>query len=223
MPSSKEATLRERRRRRIVMIVLLCIFSLIILLLPIQEETRLLEPDIEERVRTEQYEALVTRGDCRKEPGSFNTTWLEWPQNQGTSISPALRITNNGTRETTYDIHFSFYDEEVYPFAAFEGRPYALAEHELGNIAISMKSATRTITLEPGGLELVLIYTEKRNPADTYWAYAHIQPENHTLCTGLENVTEILQRNTTELHRTHTTRQTTRHIPLWKYLLTLIP
>jgi len=65
--------------------------------------------------------SVKTERLCQFQNYTYEYQWEGWYPEQGNLITPQYRLYNTDTETGTYEVHFAFFDEAIYPFSQFEG------------------------------------------------------------------------------------------------------
>lgn len=225
MDSSEKEDITLRRRRILSVIIVIILIHIILNIIRVNV-TR-------EEMVNESVPYLVSEEYTTKEPEitevcfekEFNWTyeWLGWNNDREGYVSPNFKLTNNENESGEFIVEFAFFDNAVYPYDAYHGKPYETVEDRLPWDAAEMQSYLMKKNLNPGETAVLTSYTEKRNLYASYWAYANVDAPIHNVCNYTTEYINVTRNITIERYREEEIeKMVTKSMTLWQLFVEFI-
>ena len=214
------------RRRRIILIIIILIVTHILLNIIRVNITR--EELVNESIPYEGVKVYTAKEPeiielCFEKEFDWDYKWEEWDDSQKGYVSPNFRLINLENESGEFKVEFAFFDESIYPYEKFSGKPYETVEDELPWEAASMHSYPVTQRLGQNENTLITTYTPKKYSDSIYWAYADVDPPIHEVCNYTIEYVNITKNRTITKYRTEKTKKNiTKSMTLWQILISII-
>lgn len=222
---NKKEEIRLRKRRIISVIIILILIHIILNIIRVNVTREELINESVPYLVSEEYttkEPEITEVCIEKE---FNWTyeWLGWNDDREEYVSPNFRITNLENKSGEFVVQFAFFDNSVYSYDAFHGKPYEAVEDRLPWDSAEMHSYLMKKNLNPGETAVLTSYTEKRNLYASYWAYANVDAPIHNVCNYTTKYMNITRNITmTRYREEEVEKEITKSATLWQLLISFI-
>jgi len=163
--------------------------------------------------------SVKTERLCQFQNYTYEYQWEGWYPEQGNLITPQYRLYNTDTETGTYEVHFAFFDEAIYPFSQFEGVAYNTIENALPWDQAAMHSKKVNVTLGSGKDALLIMPTRKPKSNAIYWAYARVKTPSHYVCE--ESISTDVEKKDIKYRNVTHVRQVKESMRLYQYLIYL--
>jgi len=222
----KEVEKKESKRKRIIIFIIVLILIHIFLNLikvPIQVTENYTEEVPYQAI--ENYTSLepVNAEQCYTTEFNYRYDWDGWNPEQEGYISPRFRLYNLENRTGEFTVYFAFFDQDEHRYEDYQGKDYAFVREQLPWDKAAMYSSKASYGLSHNENVLITIFTKKKDPDASYWAYADITAPTKVDCES-EEIYEYITRNrsVTKYRTEDKTRKTTKYLTLWQLLMSLI-
>ena len=221
----KKEEIKLRRRRIILIIIILIVIHILLNIIRINIT---IEELFNESIPYEEVETYTTKEPdiielCFEREFDWDYEWQGWNEDRQGYVSPRFMLINLENKSGEFKIEFAFFDESIYPYEKFNGKPYETVEDELPWEAASMHSYPVTQRLGQNENTLITTYTPKKYSDSIYWAYADVDPPIHEVCNyTIEHINVTRNRTITKYRTEKTKKNITKSMTLWQILVDFI-
>jgi hypothetical protein len=225
MDSSKKEEIRLRRRRIISVIIILILIHIILNLIRVNVKR---EEMVNKSIPYIDYEEYETKEPeitelCFEKEFDWIYQWSGWNEDKEGYVSPIFKLTNLENETGEFTVEFAFFDNAIYDYDAYHGKPYETVEERLPWEAAAMHSYLMKERVNPGQEVVFNSYTKKKNTGSSYWAYADVDVPIHKVCNYTTEYINVTRNRTVTRYRDEeVSKEVTRSITLWQLLVDFI-